>query len=58
MVDACLAFVTGRAIRHEAGATAIEYAFIAGIISIAAVVAFTTIGTNLSTIFGNVASSF
>jgi pilus assembly protein Flp/PilA len=43
---------------HEAGATAIEYAFIAGIISIAAVAGFTTIGTNVNSIFSNVASGF
>jgi pilus assembly protein Flp/PilA len=42
----------------EAGVTALEYAFIAGIISIAAVVGFTTIGTNLSTIFSHVAAGF
>jgi pilus assembly protein Flp/PilA len=47
-----------RYIWQEAGATAIEYAFVAGLISIAAVVGFTTIGTNVSTIFSNVASGF
>lgn len=47
-----------RAIAAERGATAIEYAFIAGLISIAAVVGFTTIGMNLSSIFSNVAASF
>jgi pilus assembly protein Flp/PilA len=47
-----------RSILHEAGATAIEYAFVAGLISIAAVVGFTTIGTNVSAIFSNVAGSF
>ena len=41
----------------EAGATAIEYAFIAGLISIAAVAVFNTIGTNLTTVFTSVAGS-
>ena len=47
-----------RCTRYEGGATAIEYAFVAGLISIAAVVGFTTIGTNLSTIFTHVAGGF
>ena len=47
-----------RCITHEAGATAIEYAFIAGLISIAGVVAFNTIGTNLTSVFSTVAASF
>ena len=42
----------------ESGATAIEYAFIAGLISMAAVAAFNTIGTSLSSTFNTVASSF
>jgi pilus assembly protein Flp/PilA len=45
-------------INHCGGATAIEYAFIAGLISIAAVAAFNTIGTSLTGIFNTVASSF
>ena len=44
-----------RSRKCEAGATAIEYAFIAGLISIAAVAAFNTIGTNVSSTFGTVA---
>jgi pilus assembly protein Flp/PilA len=47
-----------RYISQEVGATAIEYAFIAGLISIAAVAGFTTIGTNVSTIFSDVAAGF
>ena len=53
--DALLALI--RSLKPEAGATAIEYAFIAGLISIAAIVAFNTIGTNLSSTFGTVAGS-
>jgi len=39
-------------------ATAIEYAFIASLISIAIYAAATTVGTNLSSVFTTVASSF
>lgn len=38
------------------GATAIEYALIATLISLAALVAFQLLGTNLETIYNNVAS--
>jgi pilus assembly protein Flp/PilA len=44
-------------IRCAKGATAIEYAFIASLISIAIYAAASTIGTNLSTVFSTVASS-
>jgi Flp pilus assembly pilin Flp len=43
---------------REEGATVIEYAFIGVLISIAAVTAFNTIGTHLSTTFATVAASF
>ena len=39
----------------ESGATAIEYGLIASLISIAAIAAFTTVGTKLSATFGFVA---
>ena len=39
------------------GATAIEYGLIAALIAVAAVATMTTVGTNLSGIFGTVASS-
>jgi pilus assembly protein Flp/PilA len=42
----------------ERGATAIEYAFVASLVSIAAFVAFGTIGTSLSGIFNNVAAKW
>jgi pilus assembly protein Flp/PilA len=41
--------------RDESGATAIEYGLIAALISVAAIVAFTTVGDNLSSVFGYVA---
>lgn len=43
-------------LRDEQGATAIEYAFIAALISIAAAVAMGNVGNNLKTVFGNVAN--
>jgi pilus assembly protein Flp/PilA len=44
-----------RFIEDESGATAIEYGLIAALISVAAIVAFTTVGSNLSAVFGYVA---
>jgi pilus assembly protein Flp/PilA len=44
-----------RFIRDEGGATAIEYAFIAAIVSLSIVAGATTIGKNLAPIFVNVA---
>jgi len=46
-----------KALRDEAGATAIEYGLIAALISIAAIVAMTNVGTNLQTIFNDVANN-
>ncbi|MBN9088064.1 MAG: Flp family type IVb pilin [Reyranella sp.] len=45
-----------RLTRNEAGATAIEYTLIAGLISIAAIVAMGTIGTKVNGVLSNVAS--
>ncbi len=39
--------------RNESGATAIEYGLIAGLIAVVIVAGVTTVGTNLSTVFGN-----
>ncbi len=41
----------------DAGATAIEYGLIAALIAVAIIGAATTVGGNLATLFGNVASS-
>jgi pilus assembly protein Flp/PilA len=38
------------------GVTAIEYALIAALIAVAAIAAFSLVGTNLSTTFSNIAS--
>jgi pilus assembly protein Flp/PilA len=43
--------------KDESGATAIEYGLLAALISIAAIAAMTTVGTNLSTTFSTVASA-
>ena len=43
-------------IKDESGVTAIEYSLIAALIAIAAIAAFTLVGTNLSTTFSYVAS--
>jgi pilus assembly protein Flp/PilA len=47
----------GRTLRNAEGATAIEYALIASLISIAILVGSTLIGTNLDAIFSSVASN-
>ena len=44
-----------RFVKDESGATAIEYGLIASLISIAAIAAFTTVGSKLSATFGYVA---
>ncbi len=43
-------------IKGEDGATAIEYGLIAALISVAAIAAFTLVGTNLSTVFNTIAT--
>jgi pilus assembly protein Flp/PilA len=45
-----------RLLKKNSGATAIEYALIATLVSVAAVVAMTTIGTDLSATFNDVAT--
>ena len=42
--------------RDEKGATVIEYALIAALVSIAAIVAFQTLGKNVSSTMNNVSS--
>ena len=43
-------------VKDRSGVTAIEYALIAALIAVAAISAFTLVGTNLSTTFSYVAS--
>lgn len=45
-----------RIFRSRDGATAIEYALVAALISIAALAAFTNLGGRLNTMFNNVSS--
>ncbi len=47
--------IFSRFVKDESGATAIEYGLIASLISIAAIAAFTSVGTKLSATFGYVA---
>jgi pilus assembly protein Flp/PilA len=42
--------------KDQSGVTAIEYALIAALIAVAAISAFTLVGTNLSSTFSYVAS--
>lgn len=42
---------------HESGVTAIEYALIAALIAVAAIAAFSLVGSSLSTTFTNIANS-
>jgi pilus assembly protein Flp/PilA len=49
--------VVSRLIGDRSGVTAIEYGLIAALIAVAAVVIMGTAGTNLSTVFSQVASS-
>ena len=44
-------------LKDEEGATAIEYGLIAALISVAAITAFTSVGTKLSSMMTNVANS-
>ena len=44
-------------LRDESGATAIEYGLIAALISVAAITAFTTVGTKLSAMMVNTSNS-
>lgn len=48
----------GRFLRDERGATAIEYALIASLISVVAVAAFRTTGTNVNTLMTTVAGAW
>jgi pilus assembly protein Flp/PilA len=45
-----------RFLRNDSGTTAIEYAIIAGTLSIAIVIAVTSVGTSVNTMFTSVAA--
>jgi pilus assembly protein Flp/PilA len=42
---------------NESGVTAIEYGLIAALVAVVIIVAVTAVGTNLSSVFGTVATS-
>jgi pilus assembly protein Flp/PilA len=44
-------------IANDSGATAIEYALIASLIAVAIIAALGVVGTNLTTVFGEVSSN-
>ncbi|MDQ0474085.1 Flp family type IVb pilin [Labrys wisconsinensis] len=46
-----------RFVKDESGATAIEYGLIAALIAVVAIGAMTTVGTNLTNKFSNVAAN-
>jgi pilus assembly protein Flp/PilA len=55
-LKSCLRSVCGsRILKDTRGVTAIEYALIAALIAVAAIAAFTLVGTNLSTVFSTIA---
>ena len=66
MLDRCLPSIRSiinsnrhiipRVMRDDGGVTAIEYALIAALIAVAAIAAFSLVGTNLSNTFSLVAS--
>ena len=43
-------------LKDDSGATAIEYGLIAALIAVAAIAAFTAVGTSLTATFNNIAS--
>ena len=48
--------VPARLLRGEDGATAIEYGLIAALVAVAAIAALQLVGTDLSTLFSNIAT--
>ena len=46
-----------RFVRDESGVTAIEYGLIAGLIAVVIIVAVTTVGTNLTSMFTTVGTA-
>jgi pilus assembly protein Flp/PilA len=49
--------IESRPLKSEAGVTAIEYGLIAALIAVAIITVITLIGTNMSTVFHNVATT-
>jgi len=55
--DTIMLSIFRKVLKDESGATAIEYGLIAALISVAAITAFTTVGTKLSSMMTNTANS-
>ena len=55
--DSIMFSVFTKLLRNEDGATAIEYGLIAALISVAAITAFTAVGSSLTSKFNNVSST-
>jgi pilus assembly protein Flp/PilA len=49
--------VYARLLAHQAGVTAIEYGLIAALVALAAIAAWSTLGSHLSSEFNSIASS-
>ena len=49
--------IFARFAQDESGATAIEYGLIAALISVVIIAAVTLLGTNLTTVFNNIANT-
>ena len=52
-----LSFLLNKLLKNEDGATAIEYGLIAALIAVAAIAAFNAVGSSLTSVFNNVAST-
>ena len=48
--------ILNRFVKDESGATAIEYGLIAALVAVAIITALTTLGTKLTSTFGNVSA--
>ena len=57
VVDLEICLMWSKFCNNNSGATAIEYGLIAALIAVVVITALTTIGTNLSVSFTNVATS-
>ena len=54
--DTIMLSIFRKLLKDESGATAIEYGLIAALISVAAITAFTAVGTNLTATMNNTAA--
>jgi pilus assembly protein Flp/PilA len=55
MFASVLSKVVARFVRDQRGATMLEYGLLVGLVAIAAIIAVTSMGTALSTMFANAA---